>query len=268
MVNSLPPFPAVVREVMALLDSERSSAADVARVIGKDEAITAKVLRLVNSAFYGVPGRVTTVSHAVTLLGFEQLRMVVMGVALLEQGRTRNPVGERARRTLWEHSTASARWAQELARATRYRPAEEAAVASLLHDVGKIVLVVANPREFVNSMALSQAEGIPSFEAEEKTVGFNHVETGRMLCKRWSLPPGVSHAVAMHHHPWSPSMELEEGDSAKLKHLLAIVRVANRASKEMQSGQPLDDEDGEPTVAITPEQLLEKVLEVNALLMD
>ncbi|MGE5620490.1 MAG: HDOD domain-containing protein [Sphingomonadaceae bacterium] len=265
-VNNLPPFPSVVQEVMALLDSNRSSAKDVARVISRDEAITAKILRVVNSAFYGTHSEVTTVSHAVTLLGFEQLRLLIVGVALLEQGRVRNPLADQARKRIWEHSTACARWSQELARATRYQPVEEAAVAGLLHDVGKVVLAVSSPKEFTNSVVMSQAEGISSWEAEEKSMGFNHVETGRMVAERWRLPSVVRYSIGLHHSPWPLGLE-DDKDAKKLQHLLAIVRVANHAAKQSLAQNPADDA-SEPRIVVSPEVLLERVYEVNGLLMD
>ncbi|MHB0869397.1 MAG: HDOD domain-containing protein [Chloroflexota bacterium] len=266
-VNNLPPFPTVVQEATALLDSNRSSARDVARVISRDEAITTKILRVVNSAFYGAPGEVTTVSHAVTLLGFEQLRLLIVGVALLEQGRVRNPLADLARKRIWEHSTACARWSQELARATRYPLVEEAAVAGLLHDVGKVVLAVSSPREFTNSVAVSHAEGIASWEAEEKALGFNHVETGKMVAERWRLPSVVRRSIGFHHSPWPLGLDDNEKDAEKLKHLLAIVRVANHAAKQSLAQHPAD-EPPEPGIVVGSEDLLQRVYEVNSLVLD
>ncbi|HEX2986910.1 MAG TPA: HDOD domain-containing protein [Chloroflexota bacterium] len=265
-VNNLPSFPPVVQEVLKFLDDKNSDAKTVAVLISKDAAISAKLLRLVNSAFYGLRGEVTTISHAVALLGLGQLRLLLVGVALLEQGRARNPHLDQARKILWEHSFACSNWAQELAKATRYTPVEEAAVASLLHDVGKIALSAADPKLLLQSIRQSFAEGVPSFEVEERLLGFNHIETGKMIADRWRLPQPVRTAIALHHHPWSIVPQTGEADPSRLKHLVAIVKVANQASKEGVTNQTLA-EPTDSTIAITPEALIQNVYAVNNMLL-
>ena len=264
-MESLPPFPAVVRETLALLDSDRSNASDVGKVVSKDEVITAKILRVVNSAFYGARGQVTTASHAVTLLGFEQLRMVIMGVALLDKDQSRDPSIAWNRKVVWEHSSASARWAQALALATKYPSAEEASVAALLHDVGKIVIGTSTPREFTEAVALASTSELASWEAEDRTVGFNHVEAGRMVAERWRFPVLIRETIVLHHSPWSLYAAPEETGGRKLKHLLAIVQVANTAAKESLAAQP-QGAWRETSFSITPQQLAERVAEVELLL--
>jgi putative nucleotidyltransferase with HDIG domain len=265
-VNNLPSFPPVVQEVLKFLDNRNSDARTVAVLISKDAAISAKLLRVVNSAFYGLRGEVTTISHAVALLGLDQLRLLLVGVALLEQGRGRDPHLDQVRKILWEHSFASSNWAQQLAKATRYMPVEEAAVASLLHDVGKIALSAADPKLFLQTMRQGIAEGVPSFEMEERLLGFNHVETGKLIADRWRLPQPVRTAITLHHHSWPIGVQAGEPDHSKLKHLVAIVKVADQASKEGMTLQSL----AEPTdgaVNITPEALIQNVYAVNNLLM-
>ncbi len=264
-VESLPPFPAVVQETLALLDSDRSSASDIGKVVSKDEAITAKILRVVNSAFYGARGRVTTISHAVTLLGFQQLRMVIMGVVLLDKDQSRDPSVTWNRKAIWEHSSASARWAQELALATKYPSAEEASVAGLLHDVGKIVLGTSTPREFTEAVALASTSELASWEAEDRVIGFNHVEAGRMVAERWRFPAIIHETIALHHSPWSLSAPPAELGGTRLKHLVGIVQTANTAAKESLAELPPSDGQ-ELSFPITPQRLSEKAAEIDLLL--
>ena len=265
-VRNLPPFPPVVREALATLEDDRSSALDIARIIGKDEAIAARVLRLVNSAFYGVRGKATTISRAVTLLGFEQIRTLMIGAALFDQTWARDRVAEHNRRMLWEHAIACARWAQELAVLTRYEQLDEASLAGLLHDVGKIALGVSSPGEFAASVALSQSEGIPSCEAEDRVLGIDHLETGRMVSEHWRLPAMVRGAVVLHHGPWPPLIDEFTPEPQRLRHLLAIVRVANDASKQSLSERPLGEDAGVFQMAISAEELIERALQVDVLL--
>jgi putative nucleotidyltransferase with HDIG domain len=265
-VDSLPPFPAVIQETLSLLDSDRSNASDIARAVSKDEAITARILRVVNSAFYGARGKVTTVSHAVTLLGLEQLRMVVMGVALLDQGDAREPGATWNRKMVWEHSWASARWAQALAWGTRYEPAEEASIAALLHDVGKIVIGASEPREFTEAVALASTTGLVSWEAEDRVVGFNHVETGKLVAERWRFPAAIHQTIALHHSAWPLPIDAGDAGGRRLVHLLAIAKVANGAAKESLGEQPHFDAGRDTAFPISSPQLAAKVADVDLLL--
>lgn len=267
-VRELTPFSPVLREAMETLDDDRSSARDVARVLGRDEAIAAKILRLVNSPLCALRGRVTTVSEAVTLLGFQQIRTLVVVESLLGQGRSRDPLVERNRRSIWEHSLACARWAVELAVATRYRALEEASLAGLLHDIGKIVLAASSPREFAESMALAQQEMLPSHEAEDRLLGTNHIEVGRMVAEHWRFPQQVRQVVTFHHGPWPPPIDLEDPSDGKLKQLLALVRVANPAGKQSLQDNPPHAAALEISVAITAEELLDRARDVDALLQE
>ena len=264
-VNDLPPFSPVVQEAMDLLNDERSNAEEVALALSRDEAITAKILSTVNSAFYGVRGKVSTVSHAVAILGYDQLRMLMMGVALFEQGHARDPLVRRNRGRIWAHSATSSRWGQELARATRYVSVEEAAVAALLHDVGKIVLGNAAPREFASTLAMSDREGVPSCEAEERAVGISHVEVGAMVAEKWRFPSRLRQAIALHHAPWPPALAPDEPDPARVRHLLAVVCVANWAARESAS-EASSDPSSPFTVAITPEELVHRLHQMDDLL--
>lgn len=265
-VNNLPSFPPVVQEVLKFLDDRNSDARTVAALISKDAAISAKLLRLVNSAFYGLRAEVTTISHAVALLGLDQLRLLLVGVALLEQGRARNPHLDQVRKILWEHSFASANWAQQLAKATRYTPVEEAAVAALLHDVGKIALAAVDPKLLLQAMRQSVSERIPSPQTEERLLGFNHVETGKLIADRWRLPHTVRNAITFHHHQWPIGLQDAEPDHSRMKHLIAIVKVANEASKEGVTLQTLA-EAVDASVNITPEALIQRVYAVNSMLV-
>ncbi len=154
-MKGLPPLPSVVQQATALMENKGSGSADLARVVSQDEVITGKILRVVNSAFYGLSGKVSTVSHAVALLGFEQVRLLILGVALFETGKVRSEVATHNRELVGQHSFTCARWAQAIAKHTRYQPVEEAFMGGLLHDVGKVLLAVAEPKQFAAAIKLA-----------------------------------------------------------------------------------------------------------------
>lgn len=266
-VKELTPFTPIVQRALATLDDDRSSASDLAAVIEQDEAMVSKILRLVNSAFYGVRGQVTMVSRAVPLLGFGQLRMVILGLAMFEQRRIHDPFAEENRRKLWEHATWSARWAAELAKSTGYSPIEEAALAAMLHDIGKVVMGMAKPHEFMVATRLIADEGIPSFDAEKRTLGISHVEVGRMVADYWRFPPIVRYAAIHHHTSWpAPVLDAALTDAVRAQQLQAIVRVANSAAKQSVSGGTPTPFPTEVNPTVDREQVGQRAREVDALM--
>lgn len=267
--KNLPPVPAVIQRAMALLDHRDSSAADVARAVSRDEAIAARILRIVNSAFYGLPRRISTLSHAITLLGFEQVRLLLLGISLFEAGTVRDPQAIANREAVRRHSFACARWAQAIAKNSRYDPVEEAFIAGLLHDVGKVVLAVFAPQEFAASIKLSSKEGLNSTEAERITLGIDHVEIGATLSKHWNFPPKFHDCVVLHHSPWPFATAEMDPAARQLRWLLAIVRVANSASQLFLSPGPPDKGVGSTDdLDFDPEAITQLIGRVDALLKD
>ncbi|MCL5959501.1 MAG: HDOD domain-containing protein [Chloroflexi bacterium] len=240
-VDRLLPIPMVVQEAIALLNDEKSGVADLARVIARDEALTAKILRVVNSAFYGLSQRISTVSHATAILGFEQVRLLILGVSLFDGSKVSDRAKAADRQVVWEHSFATAQWAQVIAKELRFQPAEEAFIGGLLHDIGKLVLAIHAPEEFASAIKLSQEKGFSSCEAESRTIGLDHVATGMMISQRWRFPPIFQSCIALHHGNWPPTIE-DQPNQQKVRQLIAIVRVANSASRLSSSQQSSSEE--------------------------
>ncbi len=229
--EQLPPMPVAIQKAMGLLDDRASSASDIARVISRDEAITARLLRVINSAFYGLPRRISSVRHAVTLLGFEQVRLLLLGISLFETGSVQKPRAAANRELVWRHSFSCAMWAQAIARHSRYDPVEEAFIAGLLHDVGKVVLGVSVPQEFANSVEFAKKKGMDSRDAEQELLGIDHTQTGTVLSKRWNFPLPFHCCIAEHHNSCPTVAGESEAEEKRIRRLLAIVRVADSASR-------------------------------------
>jgi HD-like signal output (HDOD) protein len=200
----LPPLPAVVTRIMETVNDPETSAADLNKLIAMDQGLSSKVLRIVNSAYYGFPKRISTITHAVVILGFNTVRNLVLGVSafgLLSQKSI--PYGlNRAR--FWEHSVASAVAGSILAKKrlgkVRCAP-EEAFIGGLLHDIGTLFLDSYFPVQYAVAMAFAAREGKSSWEAENMVLGIDHVTVGRRIAEYWNFP---SHLVAMlsgHHDP-------------------------------------------------------------------
>jgi len=178
-IAQLRPLPQAVMALQAVLQDEGASVADCAARIRQDPALTARLLRLANSAFYGVPGRVAGIDDAVQLIGLRSLRLMAMTAAVTLQFQV--PAGAaRWMDAFWRHALAVAHLAQGLAE-RRGLPVERAYVAGLLHDIGRLVM--------------------RSSASEADFEGVEHAAVGAAVVRHWHLPAAVADAVAAHHHP-------------------------------------------------------------------
>nr|MEE4266796.1 HDOD domain-containing protein [Candidatus Krumholzibacteria bacterium] len=195
VMRNLPPLPAVTRQLLAVMRDENSSADDVTKVLSSDQALAGKVLKLVNSSFYGVPTEVTKISRAVVLLGFTGVRNLALGFGSMDA--LSKLTGKMDMTEFWSHAMANAAGAQSLAPFVKRRTdPEEAFIAGLMHDIGAYVLAAAVPDEYMKIMA-EPAEDRLSLESEK--MGLNHAQVGQALLKFWELPEAFSNAARYHH---------------------------------------------------------------------
>jgi putative nucleotidyltransferase with HDIG domain len=230
-IGSLPTLPTVLQRVIELVNNPKTSAIQLARIILDDQALTARLLRLVNSPFYGFPRRISTVTEAVTILGFHAVRnlLVTASVVDLLQGEE---TADFSPTRLWEHSIATAVGAGLLARFSRSEDREEAFVAGLLHDVGKLVVYQVYPEEWLRSLATARRDDVPLSVAELRVLGFTHDQVGRLLTEHWKLPVRLGEAIACHHRP-------DNAQSARKE--AAVVHIADIFSRALALGSGGDD---------------------------
>jgi len=198
-ITTLPTAPASYHELNRVLTSPEVAASDVAEIIEGDVALFAKVLQLVNSAFFGLGRRITSAREAVAYLGISPLRSVVLSVEMMRTFQVPRPIPGFSLDTLERHSAIVARTAGRLVRSTRR--AENAFTAGLLHDIGKLVLASEHPDKLEALLAESFATGRPLHVVEREQNGTTHAEIGAYLLGLWGLPYAVVEAVARHHLP-------------------------------------------------------------------
>lgn len=199
-IDDLPPLPAVAARVMGMADDERTSAMDLAQVLSTDQALTAKLIRVSNSAYYGFARRVSTVREAVVMLGFKQVRQVAVGASLINTFKGKQPSNDVFDLDLfWGHSVAVAVAAENLAKKTRAAKPEDAFTAGILHDIGRLVLRQCMPNEFLAAVTEARAGTVDLHVAERETTGYSHDEIGSALGERWKFPPHLVDAVRCHH---------------------------------------------------------------------
>jgi putative nucleotidyltransferase with HDIG domain len=200
-VRDLPALPDTVVRVIHLTDDPKSGIADVAKALVSDQALAARVLKLANSAFYGASRRIATVSDAVVILGMRTTRNLVMASGCQEMLEQEVAGYALPRGALLRHSLACASAAQALAKRTHYRGTEEAFVAGLLHDLGKVVMNSYLRDQFIQVLLRAASGEISYPEAERAVFSFDHAEAGAYLLERWNLPSSLVAAVRYHHTP-------------------------------------------------------------------
>jgi putative nucleotidyltransferase with HDIG domain len=194
--KNLPTIPTVLAKILQLVDSESSNGKELITIIERDQALTGKMLRLANSAFFGQSRRVATIPRAVVLLGFSTVRNLALGVKVwdaLGSGIARNRLEE-----LWLHAVAVAAATKAIAARLRTGDPDEAFTAALLHDVGRLVLAMRFRDDYWRAVGGS-AESEPVAAMEAASFGIDHAEVGGWILEAWSLPPAIVEAVRQHH---------------------------------------------------------------------
>lgn len=221
-VRDLPALPVVVTEVIRITRDPDSSVFELTEVLARDQALTARVLRLANSALFGFPRRIATLSDAVVLLGFHSIKsLAIAGSAFGVMDRAVEGYGLE-RGWLWRHGIAAGAAARFLAQKWRPVLAEEGFIAGLLHDLGKTVLDSYVRSAFEEILAKVRHEGKPFHAAEREVLGFDHAEVGALVGEAWSLPPDLVDAIKYHH---APSECPTEGRLVGLAHAGNIVAL-------------------------------------------
>lgn len=198
-VKDLPTLPGVLQEVAVLVQDPNTSTDQISKAISKDQVLSAKVLKMVNSPIYGFPGRIGSIQHALVLLGFNVIKGIIISTSVFD-------VMNENMKGLWEHSLGCALASSAIARAIGCKDPEEYAVAGLLHDIGKVVAAVQLPESRAAIDALVKEKDIPYRKAEVEVLGFAHDRINLWLCTYWNLPPNLKEGLSYHHRPMSASL--------------------------------------------------------------
>jgi putative nucleotidyltransferase with HDIG domain len=229
-IRTLPTLPTIVYRLLKLVESATSTATDLGDVIAKDQALTARILKLVNSSFYALRCEVVKVSHAIALLGFVAIKNLALGLGVVDMFGRGNGGGELDGEAFWAHSLGCGTAARLLAERLGYVPAEEAFVAGLLHDIGKLVLHDHFRREQDMAMRAARESLAPLSQVERAYFKIDHAAIGERLAEHWRLPHKLRGALGAHHR-FSPSDRLTNivylaNALAKLKRIGASGNVA------------------------------------------
>ena len=200
-IDDLPTLPRTVLQITGLVNDPKSSAKDLARVITDDQVLTVRLLKLVNSSFYGFPQRISTVTGAIVLLGFDAIRNLLLTTSVFDLFANRNRQKKQDQERFWDHSLGCAVGAKVIGNYLRHDKIEELFVSGLLHDIGKIVEMMFLPDDFSKIVAAVNRDNILITTAENNVLGYNHAEVGKLLAEKWNLPVKLVQVIAHHHHP-------------------------------------------------------------------
>lgn len=226
-VEELPTLPTVLIKINNLLQDPRTSSEEVGQAISSDQALASRVMKLVNSAFYGFPGRINTISHAISLLGFLTVRNVVITASIIGAFEEEEAQSGLNLKEFWQHSVATASIAKLIAKASKIPQTEEAFISGLLHDLGKLLMQLYLPDEYKKVFAYMDRKPDLILRAEQKILGFNHTHAGAWLAKKWNLPAEIIHVIEYHHTP---------GEASESKDLCMAVNLADTLARALEFG--------------------------------
>lgn len=217
-VQRLRPMPITITRVLKALDDPMSTAGVISDFIGLDQALSAMVLQMANSAAFGYTLNCTSLSEAVMRLGFVRVRTLVLGAAAARSLNSRLPGYRMGAGDLWNHSIGTAMSAHWLSQALRYPNPEEAYVAGLLHDIGKLLLDHYVQIDYARLVNWMRQHRLKLWQVEEEIIGIDHGTVGSFMAEKWNLPVVLVDAVHFHHAPSLARTRQE---------LPAIVNIAN-----------------------------------------
>ena len=230
-VTALATLPEVTAKVIATVEDPKSSAAQLHAIVRHDPALVARVLKVVNSAFYGLPGQVTSIDRAIVLLGLNAIKNLAVAASLGQMFRGLQLCEKYSAKDLWSHCVAVAVVSRELAKKIKPQLAEEAFLGGMIHDIGILVALQVWPEQ-VRKLCDEVLRGGGTFtDIERRVVGVNHAFLGKSLAERWQFPKSCQQ-IAAHHH--TPNLATEDD-----RQVVAIIYAADTLCCQADIGFPL-----------------------------
>ena len=193
-VQTLATIPAVAKRLLELVANPAVTLTEISHFISSDPVLTARVLRMVNSPVYGFPGRISSVNQAVLLLGLNVVKGLLFGVTVFD-------LMQQAMIGLWEHSLGCAILSRLIAKKKGLKDPEEASIYGLLHDMGKVILVIQFPEEYEKVMREAEEKGLTVYEVESDYFSTTHATVGAWIAEQWSFPAPIIDVIRHHHKP-------------------------------------------------------------------
>lgn len=203
-LHQLPTMPVVIQEVLASFNDDSVDSATLAHKIERDQGLSARVLRVANSSFYGLPRRIGSIQDAIVVMGFSGVRSLVLSVGFIQAFPSPGNVFDR--HAHWQRSFRVAAYSKALAQCLM-QDQQMAFTAGMFHDVGQLVLDVCMPQQFSEMLAQQKISGLSLIEVEQSILGFDHALIGAEMARLWNFPAEIEHAIHYWRTPeYEPSM--------------------------------------------------------------
>ncbi len=229
IIKEIPTLPLIYQELFRKMQNPEVSVPEIAEIISQDQALTVKILHLVNSAFYGFSKQIKTISRAVVILGFKAVRSAALAISVFDYFKDESSTEELDMAKFWKHSIAVATISKVLADRAPVKQAEEAFTIGLLHDVGKLIEKHYFPQDFEELCQVAQEQQLSWIKCERALFQVNHATIGKVVFRMWDFPPSVVEAVHLHHSSLA---------TAKFPQMTALVQVADFVSYQLELGSP------------------------------
>jgi len=222
LIENLPTLPVIVQQIQKLIESPNSNMSQIATIITRDQSIAARVVRLVNSAFYGIGKKISSIQQAIMLLGLNTVKNLVIGVSVVKTFEESNNASLFDRQKFWLHSFGCATGARLLAKNLNLDEPEDYFMAGLLHDIGILVLDQFFHEEFIDIVQQTvKTKGELSL-VETSVLGVTHGEIGEFMANKWRIPEFMKIAIRHHHKPIFTELETEN-----VRLIAAVVHIAD-----------------------------------------
>ena len=230
-VSAIATLPEVTAQIIKTVEDPRSSAAQLHKIISHDPALVTRILKVVNSSFYGLPGQIASIERAIVLLGLNAVKNIAVAASLGQLFRSVKLCEGYTAKDLWTHCIAVGVTARELARQTKMPIADEAFLAGMIHDLGILVALQSTPEQMGNICATAMSSGGNFCEIERQSLGFDHQQLGAALAAHWKFPRSCQLVAGHHHDPGSLGEDVRT--------LVTLVYVADTICCQEKRGFPL-----------------------------
>ena len=216
-IRALPTVPGSLKRISSIIEKPSVSLDQIGRFISNDPALATKVLKMVNSAMYGFPGRISSISHAIMLLGLNVVKGLLLGVSVFE-------IMEKMMSGLCVHSLGCAIAAGEIANKLNIKDPEEISVAALLHDIGKVIMILEYQKEYEGIIKEASTEECLIYDVEKTFFTETHTTVGMWLAGKWNFPRKLVEVIAYHHTPQMSRLAVKETAIVHLADILVRAR--------------------------------------------
>ena len=236
LIEDLPTLPTVAMEVNKMLLNYDTTIKELSDTIEKDQAMVSKILKLVNSSFFGLRGKISTISHSIVVLGFNTIRNAVVSISIIDAFSVKEALDGFDITDFWKHSLSVAVTSKYLAEKTGIRSSDDCFVGGLLHDMGKIVLLQHFKDLFQKVWLAIEGNNLSFYEAEKTQIPIDHAQIGGYLARKWQLPAALVDAIQYHH---SVKSDADDQNLSMIIHAANI--IANTYAEDSKNNLKLSD---------------------------